>query len=158
MKNKGITLIALVITIVILMILAGISIGALTGDNGIINQTRDAKENTEIQEEREAVDISAVEASNKNRFGTITQENLQKALDNYVGNGETNSTSPFLGNSDIQRRFVKSVKIVPTLDGHVKGEGTCWDVSESQKGSILAWYTEEIIDDTTFYNVTHRKS
>ena len=43
-ENKAITLIALVVTIVVLIILAGISIGALTGNNGIINQTQNAKE------------------------------------------------------------------------------------------------------------------
>ena len=44
MKNqKGITLIALVITIIVLLILAGVSIAMLTGDNGILTQSRNAK-------------------------------------------------------------------------------------------------------------------
>lgn len=44
MKNqKGITLIALVVTIIVLLILAGISIAMLTGDNGIITRTNDSK-------------------------------------------------------------------------------------------------------------------
>lgn len=46
-KQHGITLIALVVTIVVLLILAGISIGAITGDNGIINQAHDAKDDTQ---------------------------------------------------------------------------------------------------------------
>ena len=45
-KNKGITLIALIITIIILLILAGISISTLTGDNGILNKASIAKEET----------------------------------------------------------------------------------------------------------------
>ena len=44
-KQRGITLIALIITIIILLILAGITIVALTGDNGIIKQANDAKNN-----------------------------------------------------------------------------------------------------------------
>ena len=44
---KGITLIALVITIIVLLILAGITIGAITGDNGIINQAQSAKTENE---------------------------------------------------------------------------------------------------------------
>ena len=40
-NQKGITLIALVVTIVVLLILAGVSIGTLTGDNGIIGQARE---------------------------------------------------------------------------------------------------------------------
>ena len=45
-KNTGITLIALVITIIILLILAGVSIAMLTGNNGILTQAKNAKENT----------------------------------------------------------------------------------------------------------------
>ena len=44
MKEKGITLIALVITIIVLIILAGVSIAMLTGDNGILSQAQRAKE------------------------------------------------------------------------------------------------------------------
>ena len=47
-KEKGITLIALVVTIVVLLILAGVSISMLTGENGIIKQAQDAKEETRI--------------------------------------------------------------------------------------------------------------
>ena len=48
MKEEGITLIALVITIVVLLILAGISIAMVTGENGILTKAREAKEQTEI--------------------------------------------------------------------------------------------------------------
>ena len=45
MRNqKGITLIALVITIIVLLILAGVSIAMLTGDNGILTRAGDAKQ------------------------------------------------------------------------------------------------------------------
>ena len=43
-KNNGITLIALVITIIVLLILAGVSIATLTGQNGILTQAQNAKE------------------------------------------------------------------------------------------------------------------
>lgn len=42
--NNGITLIALVVTIVILLILAGIAISALTGENGLFKRARQAQE------------------------------------------------------------------------------------------------------------------
>lgn len=45
-NNKGITLIALVVTIIVLLILAGVSIAMLTGDNGILTQSKTAKEET----------------------------------------------------------------------------------------------------------------
>ena len=43
-KQKGITLIALVVTIIVLLILAGVSIATLTGDNGILTRASNAKE------------------------------------------------------------------------------------------------------------------
>ena len=46
-KNEGITLIALVVTIIVLMILAGVSVSMLTGQNGILNRAAEAKENTD---------------------------------------------------------------------------------------------------------------
>ena len=52
-KNKGITLIALVITIIVLLILAGISIAMLTGDNGILAQAAKSKEETENAKSKE---------------------------------------------------------------------------------------------------------
>ena len=59
-KNKGITLIALVITIIILLILAGVSIAMLTGNNGILTQAKLAKENTEVAKEQEEKDLDKI--------------------------------------------------------------------------------------------------
>ena len=57
MKEKGITLIALVITIIVLLILAGVSISMLTGDNGILTQAQRAKELTEATSEEEYIQL-----------------------------------------------------------------------------------------------------
>lgn len=57
MKNKGITLIALVITIIVLLILAGISIAMLTGDNGLLIKAGEAKEVTTKEGAREKLHI-----------------------------------------------------------------------------------------------------
>ena len=54
--KKGITLIALVVTIVVLLILAGVTIAMLTGENGIINQAKNAKEESLMSELEELVD------------------------------------------------------------------------------------------------------
>lgn len=45
-SQKGITLVALVITIVILIILAGITIAQITGENGLFKRAKQAKQNT----------------------------------------------------------------------------------------------------------------
>ncbi len=56
-NNKGITLIALVITIIVLLILAGVSIAMLTGDNGILTQANKAKADTARAEVVEKVNM-----------------------------------------------------------------------------------------------------
>ncbi len=76
--QKGITLLVLVITIIVLLILAGITIGALTGENGIINNTKNAKEETEIANEKEIVEKATVEAMGKNKYGNMFQKNRTK--------------------------------------------------------------------------------
>lgn len=57
-KNGGITLIALVVTIIVLLILAGVTIAMLTGDNGIITNSQNAKEQTSKQGAAEAITIA----------------------------------------------------------------------------------------------------
>ena len=61
-NNKGITLIALVITIIVLLILAGVSIAMLTGQNGILTQASNAKSDTAKAEIAEKVNM-AVQAA-----------------------------------------------------------------------------------------------
>jgi len=61
-RNKGITLIALVVTIIVLLILAGISIAMLTGHNGILNRAAKAKEKTENANENEQRKLAQAEA------------------------------------------------------------------------------------------------
>ena len=59
MKNqKGITLIALVITIIVLLILAGVSIAMLSGENGILTQARSANAETAKAEVREKINLT----------------------------------------------------------------------------------------------------
>ena len=59
--KKGITLIALVVTIVVLLILAGVTIATLTGDNGIITRANQAKDETEEAEVIEKLKIAILE-------------------------------------------------------------------------------------------------
>ena len=57
MKNKGISLIALVITIIVLLILAGISIAMLTGENGILTKATTAKDETKKAQYKEVLEL-----------------------------------------------------------------------------------------------------
>ena len=60
-NNRGITLIALVITIIVLLILAGVSISMLTGQNGILTQASNAKKATEEAAKEENSKLSSIE-------------------------------------------------------------------------------------------------
>ena len=60
-EAKGITLIALVITIIVLLILAGVTIAMLTGDNGIISKAMQAKTKTEDSKETEEAGLKEIE-------------------------------------------------------------------------------------------------
>ena len=58
-KNKGLTLIALVITIVVLLIISGVTISTLTGDNSIIKNAHNADSEKNRSEEKETVEWAA---------------------------------------------------------------------------------------------------
>lgn len=70
-QDSGITLIALVITIIVLLILAGVSIATLTGENGILTKTQDAKIANEKVTIKEQLDL-AVLTSRINNSGDIS--------------------------------------------------------------------------------------
>ena len=78
-KENGITLIALVITIIVLLILAGVSIAMLTGENGILTQAQRAKQETEKSSEDELRRLTALEASTNLENTTYKDENGQTA-------------------------------------------------------------------------------
>ncbi len=95
--NEGITLIALVITIIVLLILAGVSIATLFGDNGILTKATGAKEATEIGQEQEFVDLATTSAM-QNSITTrgnakFTQEELENELDKLTGGDDTDVTT-----------------------------------------------------------------
>ena len=88
-NNKGITLIALVITIIVLLILAGVSIAMLTGQNGILSQATTARDDTAKAEAVERINMelnalySAVLAdTSKEEF---TAAELQQVATNLSG-------------------------------------------------------------------------
>ena len=84
-NNNAITLIALIITIIVLLVLAGVTIAALTGDNGVLRRASEASEKTEIANEQEKVRLSAMGAITKNNGEKIIRTNLNEELTNNIG-------------------------------------------------------------------------
>ena len=74
-QAKGITLIALVISIIVLLILAGVTIAALSGDNGILTRAKEAKEKTKQVQKDEEKTLSNME----NMLGVYNFKNINPA-------------------------------------------------------------------------------
>ena len=87
-KNAGITLIALVVTIIVLLILAGISISMLSGDNSILKKAADSKKNTEESQIIEEAKIDFLAKITDNEGKAISKKQLKDVLKNYFNEEE----------------------------------------------------------------------
>ena len=127
-STKGITLIALVVTIIILLILAGVSIAMLTGNNGVLTQAKSAKEKTGEKGEQEKVNLAASSAMTLG-MGTITTENLNKAIQDEFGAGKSvTGTGPWTYQGEYTKYKIEKEGTVAiqkplpkTAEGQAKG-------------------------------------
>ncbi len=101
-QNKGITLIALVITIIVLLILAGVTISTLTGENGILTRASEASEETLIANEKEEISVAYNGAKAKNLGEKITDSDLNEQFSVNGTNAEAN------GSENIVVKFLES--------------------------------------------------
>ena len=104
-KEKGITLVALVVTIVVLLILAGVSINMVLGENGIVTKAKDARDQTKQAQANELQD-----------FNNISGEIDEILSDNGSGNGggsgsdtkvpaePTEETAPYYPDGDFTKK------------------------------------------------------
>lgn len=100
MKDRGITLLALVVTIVVLLILAGITISLVFGPNGVVKKAQEAKEQTKIEQVREQLELA-------------------KGPEYIEGNGKYNPDNYF---QRIDDEGIINDKEKDVID---KGDGTC---------------------------------
>ena len=131
-STKGITLISLVITIIILLILAGVTIATLTGDNGLIKRAQDAKIATEIADIKEQIqtEILGKQAENQGdisdsnletillKYGTLSNEEklIDKTLTTTKGNHEIKVSDIFNGTT-IGNEPLKPYTLAETMGG-----------------------------------------
>ena len=105
-ENKGITLIALVITVIVLLILAGVSISMLTGNNSIITKAGEAKTATELTGIKEKIELKQVEEGSKKeelRYMTVEEvnERIKDIPEEYKGKVGLYREEPvYLGKED----------------------------------------------------------
>ena len=102
-NNKGITLIALVVTVVVLLILAGVSIAMLTGNSGILTQSMRAKISTELSSYKEELELFKIEQISKN--DSFLEESLTAGKNNLFYNtqedGETGTIKDVITNISV---------------------------------------------------------
>ena len=107
-KNaKGITLIALVITIIVLLILAGVTIATLTGDNGILGKANEAKTKSDIVEVKEQaqLDISNWMAERiRNGEDTVLDDATVKRIIESANQNNTNKYYSELTDTSIKTK------------------------------------------------------
>lgn len=88
-KENGITIIALIVTIVVLLILAGVSISLIIKRNGIISKAEVAKQETEIADEKEKINLSALAAQANNEDAVIRRNDFDKELKKFFNEDYT---------------------------------------------------------------------
>ena len=91
-KENGVSLLALVVTIIVLIIIAGAVIAIIRGNSGIINQSANADKKKLTSEEKEAVQWAAAQAvaDETNKSGVIADKTkIQEKLNTYIGDADS---------------------------------------------------------------------
>ena len=101
-SKEGITLIALVITIIVLLILAGVSIAMLSGDNSTLQRATDAKEKNGIVKLVESAKLDVLAQLTENKGNDISKDQLKSILNIYFEDIENLELPNDLSNSDIK--------------------------------------------------------
>lgn len=158
--NKGITLIALVITIIVLLILAGVSISILVGENGILNQATKAKESLKeatIIEQIELEEMNTLSNSNKilwaspfnyQLIGSVEQEKIEKKLGRKLEASdlfyEVDMTKTNYPEEKGAYIYNKKEKILVQVDkSKLKRSNGVWYWTESTKPEIYQYFIDE---------------
>lgn len=173
-QNKGITLIALVVTIVILLILAGITIGTLTNDNGVIKEANLAKAQAERTALEEQIEAAILIAEQKYRNPTLKQVIIEiekidtvKRVNEDNGNIENKIGEPIVGKLDDYLDKDEEKSIIPegfyhvggTIeDGFVISDVQGDDLNNSKGGNQFVWIPVPDINNFKRIAGYHNKS
>ena len=130
-EQKGITLIALIITIIVLIILAGISIAMISGQNGILNRTADASVKADIAGTKEKIKLELMGKYDNN--GKYTNEDVIAAVLKVTGNQVQ------VGDATVLSKKGNSVKIADLWQNQVTKELTitCEEEETESRAIVL---------------------
>ena len=141
-NQKGITLIALVITIIVLLILAGVTIAMLTGENGILNKATTAKQKTEeaTAEERVKLEVAGSFGEDGKLDTDLLNENLRNNIDGLTYNGKA-----------ITEKGVADENRIGSLPATVMVDGYEIMINENGSASTIIRMAEYQTEDTKPY-------
>ena len=151
-EQKGITLIALVVTIIVLLILAGVTIAMLTGQNGILTNAQKAKETTSQAEAEERINMT---------LNAIKTEIFAQQVDNKAYSGLAGVVTPGEGEEEdangIAGRIIEIMKLdlQSDIDVASKLATSLTDAKDSATNEEYSYY----LDSSTkilyiYYNST----
>ena len=177
-QAKGITLIALVITIIVLLILAGVTIATLTGDNGIIGKAGEAKFKTKLSAVAEEYELYLTERFSEDRsfeegalyagknaliYNSIQEEgNIYTVLKNsdkkYVDNFEVIKGELFyFAQNEQEKKWAQEIgiKVSPyiIIDGELMSTDKNLDIMDEVTGSIIIPQNVTKIGEGAFSNL-----
>ena len=154
-RNKGITLIALVITIIVLLILAGVAIAMLSGQNGILKKAADAKTETEHASELERVKL-VVQSVLTDGKGTVDLTKLEEELQQEFKNDSKKPTYQegkiTLTNGDIYK-VTTSGRMEKAITFKKQGTGELVEGDEVIASNGEKFYVIGFSDDKTNVNL-----
>ena len=124
-KENGITLVALVVTIIVLLILAGVSISMISGDDGIATQASNASKATDLGNAKDAMDL-AVSTAKTDYYAT------------FANGTPTEESKPDTTNEILSYVRKQGYNIVSPSDAALLDGGT-FDIAEGKDGTTAAY-------------------
>ena len=149
--EKGITLVALVVTVVVLLILAGVSIRLVLDNNGIISRAGDAKDKHEQGRVNDQTDLDTAEDEIDKALGTY--DPLKKIPEKTVE--EAKADSMLESNEESKVKFTDGIVIIPK--GYKISDATAEDVGHGvviEDASQNQWVWVPVDDVSKYYEVS----
>ena len=131
-RSKGITLISLAITIAVLIILAGVSVSAILGDDGIIKRAQESADLTKKSESKEIINRAVLEFRLTEGYDTLEdflKTKIPNKIDNVINNGDGTLTIEKDG-------YSVTVKNTTKKDNSSKGDNTIDDVKPEPEPTL----------------------
>lgn len=151
-RQKGITLIALVITIIVLLILAGISIAMLSGDNSILSKAGEARDITGTRDIEERIQIAYLGVLAEGN-GNVEKGKLQTALENEFGAGKVTDLADDLSTVKIDGKEYQTGVTEGTSGGGGSNPTGLAGLTDAERELLQTGVSEIAYDDITNDNL-----